>query len=447
MDRRRFLALTGLTAAQALALGCRAARPPRVRGTARRAAPMGPLVPDPAGFLDLPAGFTYTVLSRAGDPMTDGLPTPPIPDGMTCHEGPDGTWILLRNHELAPGRPSHAWLPADAPLDRAKAFDRETPGGVTKLVVGREDLDVRAAFLVLSGTHTNCSGGHVAEGWVSCEETHDAGHGWAFLCRKDAQGLESPRRLGSWGRFQREGIALDRAAGVVWMTEDHADGCFYRFVADDPSDPYGDGRVEALRPVGLADTNGTEAVPGRAWPVTWVPVADPSAARARCLDQAREAGAARFVRVEGLVWDGTHVWFVASTAGPVGAGQLWRLTPGTDGAADRLSLVSHVTDRRVLSMPDNLTLAPWGDLVAAEDNYDSRGGCTHNHLRGLSPDGHAYDLARNPANGGRLTRAGLAPGAEFAGPCFSPDGSTLFVNLQDPVSATVAIRGPWPTSA
>ena len=35
------------------------------------AAPVGfgPLVKDPAGILDLPAGFTYKVLQRAGEPM------------------------------------------------------------------------------------------------------------------------------------------------------------------------------------------------------------------------------------------------------------------------------------------------------------------------------------------------------------------------------------------
>ena len=31
---------------------------------------------------------------------------------------------------------------------------------------------------------------------------------------------------------------------------------------------------------------------------------------------------------------------------------------------------------------------------------------------------------------------------EFAGSCFSPDGSVLFVNMQGP-GLTLAIRGPW----
>ena len=37
------------------------------------AAPLGDLVLDPDGILDLPPGFSYRVLQRAGDTMTDGL--------------------------------------------------------------------------------------------------------------------------------------------------------------------------------------------------------------------------------------------------------------------------------------------------------------------------------------------------------------------------------------
>ena len=55
-------------------------------------------------------------------------------------------------------------------------------------------------------------------------------------------------------------------------------------------------------------------------------------------------------------------------------------------------------------------------------------------LRGITPQGAVFDFAQN-----------LADTREFAGVCFSPDGETLFVNLQGSLrrSATYAIRGPW----
>jgi secreted PhoX family phosphatase len=62
-----------------------------------------------------------------------------------------------------------------------------------------------------------------------------------------------------------------------------------------------------------------------------------------------------------------------------------------------------------------------------EDQYTDH---TENHIKGVTPDGKTYDLARV-----RLQ-------TEPAGACFSPDGRTLFVNLYSPTT-TVAITGPW----
>ena len=77
-------------------------------------------------------------------------------------------------------------------------------------------------------------------------------------------------------------------------------------------------------------------------------------------------------------------------------------------------------------MCDNLALAPWGDLILCEDGPGDQ------YLRGLTPDGQIYDLARN-AHKDR---------SEFCGACFSPDGRTMFVNVQEP-GYTYAIKGPW----
>ena len=74
---------------------------------------------------------------------------------------------------------------------------------------------------------------------------------------------------------------------------------------------------------------------------------------------------------------------------------------------------------------DNLTVAPWGDLVVCED------GTGDDYLVGITPAGEIYKLAHN-----------LNGDGEFAGSCFSPDGTTLFVNLQAD-GLTLAITGDW----
>ena len=61
----------------------------------------GVLIPDPDGILDLPQGFTYSVLSRTGDKMDDGLLLPGAPDAMATFSAIDGKTILIRNHELS----------------------------------------------------------------------------------------------------------------------------------------------------------------------------------------------------------------------------------------------------------------------------------------------------------------------------------------------------------
>lgn len=102
MTRRDFIGGTAAgTAGLALGgglsvLGARAAAgapPERVYG-------YGPLVEK--GDLALPKGFNYInykVISRGGQPMSDGNPTPGIFDGMGAFQGESGTTVLIRNHE------------------------------------------------------------------------------------------------------------------------------------------------------------------------------------------------------------------------------------------------------------------------------------------------------------------------------------------------------------
>ena len=70
---------------------------PDAAGAAR--ARYGQPVADPAGIIDLPSGFEYRIVARAGDEMSDGLRVPALPDGMGAFRGPGGTTIVVCNHE------------------------------------------------------------------------------------------------------------------------------------------------------------------------------------------------------------------------------------------------------------------------------------------------------------------------------------------------------------
>ena len=451
MNRRNFIGLSGVCALEFFVAGCRHKLPQRYFAV------FGPLQLHSSGVLELPVGFELRLVQQAGDGMDDGFVMPGQPDGMACFEQEDGSWVLLRNHELSTAAAMGQWNPevlgrADT-LDASPRFAAEPRGCVSRVVLdsGRLHSDfsessfrtrsVVASHLVLAGTDSNCAGGVVNGGWVSCEESSAPGHGYAFLTLPGDQALVAPRPIRSWGRFHREAVVIDPETGTVYMTEDRADGCFYRFVPEDSREPLGVGKLQALAVPGVPDTNahavagdGPAWPDGHVWKVEWVDIVDPQAKEESCRAQGARAGATGFCRGEGLSL-GRGVWFSASTGGAAGGGQVFRL----DSEGRTLTLELEVTDRSILSCPDNLCLTPWGDLLMCEDNYERTEQVTHQHIRGMRPDGSIYDLARNPMN------QPDDAGPEFTGACFSPDGRVLFVNVQTPQHMTLAIRGPWPT--
>ena len=82
MNRRSLLGATASAMAALAASGCSTAM---MAGRGGRVG-YGALVPDPAGFIDLPQGFTYRVLSKLGDTMSDGFTVPDAADGMGCFD-------------------------------------------------------------------------------------------------------------------------------------------------------------------------------------------------------------------------------------------------------------------------------------------------------------------------------------------------------------------------
>jgi secreted PhoX family phosphatase len=461
LSRRRFLrssAAVGLGFAGLHGfLGCRR------EGRAADALPpaeeiplgFGPLRPDPQGLLDLPGGFTVRVLSRKGDRMSDGLRVPAMPDAMGAFAAPGGRVVLVRNHEVDHDAPAAdgafgegGGLPAG--VDPAALFDAGKAGspalGGTTTIVLDAGGRVERQFLSLGGTVRNCAGGPTPWGtWISCEESvARAGarlardHGWAFEVSADPDaGLRPARRLPAMGRFYREAVAIDPATGIVYQSEDLGDGLLYRFVPDRPGDLAGPGRLQAMtvadRP-GLATQNWEEraVAVGDRLRCAWIDLDDPDNAGDDLRRRGHAAGAAQLARAEGMWFGGDRGIFVACTnGGPAHRGQIWRYAPDAPGSGDpassggTLELFLEADDTTLLENGDNLTVSPWGDLIVCEDGEEDQ------YLVGVTPEGRAYRFGRNAVGT-----------SELAGAVFSPDGATLFVNIQNE-GLTLAVTGPW----
>ena len=429
----------------------------------------GPLVPDPARLLDLPMGFTYRIISREGEPMSDGLQTPAAFDAMACFpvRGRRHQVALVRNHELWPNLNEGGAFGADHGLARAiprhKIFDF-TPagapklGGTTTLIWDMQRQQVLRSHLSLAGTCGNCAGGPTPWGsWLSCEETIESAaplvsrpHGWVFEVPSKARGLVDPVPLTAMGRFVHEAAIVDPRTGIVYLTEDRPDSLFYRFLPNVRGRLASGGRLQAL---GLIDQRERDL---RNWPVSalqfsgqgmvhpvggtvavrWIEMDGVDSPNGDLKDRGFAKGALRFARGEGLALGRagaiSEFYFCCTMGGPKQLGQVWRYRPGRrEGTAAEASEPGHLQlfletgDSARLKNPDNVAVTPWGGLILCEDGPDDQ----PQYLRGVTPQGQLYTIAAHSYS-------------EMAGACFSPDGRTLFVNAQSP-GITFAVSGPW----
>jgi len=427
---------------------------PAIAAQVRRGrAGYGPLKSDPLGLLDLPEGFSYRVISREGEEMSDGLLVPGKHDGMAAFPGTRGKTILVRNHEI-----EHDWLqhspfgPKNERLsliDPARIYDRghgKLPGlgGTTTLVYDTATGKLDKHFLSLVGTRDNCAGGPTPWGsWLSCEEStvtkadgFEQNHGFVFEVPSAGEGLVTPQPLLAMGRFRHEAVAVDPVSGCIYETEGLLDGCIYRFLPKERQRLNAGGALQALMLRGLHnfDTKNHADKPaakvGEKFPVRWVALDDVNSPNDDLRKQAQHKGAARFARAEGMWFGDGVVYFACTSGGRTETGQIWKYTPGEreghdDEAGGVLELIFEPNDTAIANNADNVTVAPWGDLIVCED------GAKLNGLIGVTPAGVPYRIALNRLNE-----------SETAGTTFSPDGSTLFVNIQDP-GMTLAIKGPW----
>ncbi len=458
LNRRRFLqSVTAAAAAPAITFGCRSA----VKTGA-------PLSADPARIIDVPEGFSYSVVSRRGDAMTDGLTVPGAHDGMAAFDGENGRIILVRNHELTSqsgnAGPYGEQLKQLPEALKSRLYDRgddRSPclGGTTTTIYDPASGRTERQFLSLGGTDINCAGGKTPWGsWLSCEESFSAAgadrsnrdtpifrdkhHGYVFEVPASATELVQAVPLKDMGRFEHEAAAVHEPTGIVYLTEDRWHSLFYRFLPNTPGELHKGGRLQALAVLGrpaLKTHNWDKAdvSVGDAMAVHWVDLENVNSDKNDLRLRGAAAGATTFARGEGLTAAGDQFAFTCTIGGPDRLGHVFNYKPSPfeggareQGEPGELTLIAEADQNSLLKNCDNLTMAPWGDLIVCEDTGDSTDHCA---LVGIRPDGSQYLVANNAYSD-----------SELAGVCFSPDGKTLFVNIQYP-GMTVAITGPWPT--
>jgi secreted PhoX family phosphatase len=398
----------------------------------------GALQPDPEGLLDLPENFIYRVVSSLGDRMSDGASVPDKADGMGCFDLGDGQLALVRNHELVSTDDSGGAF--------AMGFGSKdggfVPGGTTHVILDAKTLTVTDQFRSLGGTIRNCSGGVTPwNTWLTCEESTTGpgrefgeglvkNHGWVFEVPANARGLIAPEPLYALGRFNHEAACVDPETGFVYLTEDRDDSVLYRFIPKQSDQLAMGGRLQAMQVVDAPDLRNWSAAslrPGGVSAVNWLDLDDVESPNDDLRHRARAKGASLIARGEGIHMAQGEAYICSTSGGAARLGQILRLHLSDTGEQDRLELFFESVSTRQFNFGDNLTVAPNGHLVVCEDQYTEK---VDNFLRGITPEGHAYPLAR------------LRLQTELAGACFSPDGTTLFVNVYAPTK-TLAITGPW----
>lgn len=459
-SRRNFLKTASVTGVGFLGLSRYVGFPALATGAMKdHSAGYGPLL-QTNNMVELPKGFTIKVIATKGTPMDDGFLKPGRTDGMAAFPGPNGKVILVQNHEITLGDSEEGPFGPDNALLRKiskdKVYDygkglRPGMGGTTTMVYNEETQQVERQFLSLAGTARNCAGGPTPwNSWISCEENVDrAGsheghaekdHGYNFEVPASVSiHLNDPVPLVEMGRFNHEAVAVDPATSIVYQTEDASDGLIYRYIPHKKRVLSRGGKLQALAILGQksADTRNWENLTTQKFPkrkqldVTWVDIENVTSPENDLRHQGFEKGAARFARGEGMWFGKGECYFACTNGGHNYKGQVFRYipspyeaTPREKEAPGKLELFAEPNDSEIVKSCDNLTIAPWGDIILCEDHPQP-------YLVGLTPEGAFYKLAKN-----------IGYESELTGATFSPSGKTLFFNMQVP-GITLALTGPW----
>ena len=430
MDRRKFLQISGVFSAYAISgslqMACSILKTPSIKS---------PLLKDPKKILDIHSSLSYRVISTKNNLMSDGNRVPGNADGMAVFSTDTNHSTIVRNHEL--GRTSGRLMgPFEDPKKGALSlgknhYDRTAFGGTTNILINDNTGKVVKEYLSLSGTMKNCAGGPSPwNTWLTCEENtsinekESVSHGYVFEVDPKKDYLQEPIPLKNMGRFNHEAVAFDNY-GCAYLTEDRSDGLIYKFIPK-KKNSLTEGDLYALKIVHRDSRNWKKTnVPlNKAFNVEWLKIENPDPDDDTLRKTGYEMGATMFARGEGITFDGKSIFFTCTSGGKYRKGQIWKLTPNSKSKAN-LELWLEMSNADMINMPDNLTVAPWGDLIVCEDNSDI------DRLWGIKPNGSVYLIAENSYTN-----------SELAGVCFNQKTNTMYLNIQQN-GQTVAIEGDW----
>jgi secreted PhoX family phosphatase len=210
------------------------------------------------------------------------------------------------------------------------------------------------------------------------------------------------------GRFVHEAAAVDGARRHVYLTEDKPDGRLYRTRLATA----GDLRAGTLE---VARVDGGH--------VTWLPVPDPTGATTPTRRQVPDS--TEFAGGEGIWWTRGRVVFTTK-----GDHRVWRLHP----ASGRIEVLHDgLAAGGALGEPDNVTVAPNGDVYVCEDQDADQ------EVVAITRYGTVFPVLRLVGH----------TGSELAGVAFTPAGDRMYVSSQrgsddgPGPGITYEVRGPF----
>jgi secreted PhoX family phosphatase len=227
---------------------------------------------------------------------------------------------------------------------------------------------------------------------LSCEE-HPFGSVWEC----DPLGAAPAEVRPALGRFTHEAVAIDQAAGRLYLSEDTPQGRLYRFT---PVTPARAGRFTLS--AGVLEV--AEVVGGIEGAVRWHAVPDPHATAVPTALQVPTSTA--FAGGEGIAWHRGLVYFCTKLDNRV-----WLY----DTARESLRILydDDRHDEPVLTGVDGLAITAGGQVLVAEDEGDMQ-------IVALRADGGVDPIVQVVGH----------RDSEIAGPAFDPSGTRLYFSSQ-----------------